>query len=62
MVRGVPFLPTVEAGLAAAIAIWDNSRRSEDVRCLQELHGFADGAAVAEEDGVREDLAMRTSA
>jgi carbamoyl-phosphate synthase large subunit len=62
MVRGVPFLPTVEAGLAAAISIWDNSRRSEDVRCLQELHGLAAGIAVAEDDGVREDLAMRTSA
>lgn len=62
MVRGVPFLPTVEAGLAACVAIWENSRRSEDVRCLQELHGFADESLETEQDEMRENLALRSSA
>jgi carbamoyl-phosphate synthase large subunit len=60
MVRGVPFLPTVEAGMAAAVAIFEMSHRTEDVRCLQELYQPAEPEREAE--AVREQLAMRHSA
>jgi carbamoyl-phosphate synthase large subunit len=43
---GIPFLTTIEAGLAAVVAIRDLRDRGSDVLCLQELHPAAQGSAL----------------